>query len=422
MAKHFLSDNKWHHMLLASVCLVLLGFAAVPLRAQGYLNQIGAPTFTTAQPVELGFINLANGNLHQEIQLASFPQRGAGPYTAALVYDSRIWQVVSSSWQPTNVVNSQGGWRLMTSAATGSVSYTASIEQCNPEPPFHHYYDYYNFVWTAPDGTRHSFPGAETINDTSVGNQCGGDFPTSNAFADDATGYHIYITNFTSATVYAPDGTQVFPNVKDTNGNYFDSQDTLGRTPVTVTTSCNGNASQTCYDILNSQGGSSRFTVTTTSISVNTSFGQSGVTEYSGTFTVIQSIALPDGTSYTFSYDSGITAGHYGVLTGITLPTGGQITYGYSVFQDSFGTKNSWVSSRISGGGTWSYTPSIVTTCLPGTVNCQQSMTVTKPSTDNTVYTFTLNNGAWQSQAQFYTGAVLSANLIATSTSTWDFS
>jgi RHS repeat-associated protein len=45
-----------------------------------------------------------------------------------------------------------------------------------------------------------------------------------------------------------------------------------------------------------------------------------------------------------------------------------------------------------------------------------------KPSADNTVYTFTVDNGAWKSQVQSYTGAVSAANLVSTSASTWDFS
>ena len=51
--------------LLASVC-----------QAQTYLNSTGVPTFATTSKVENGFVNLGNGNLHLEIDLGSFPQRG----------------------------------------------------------------------------------------------------------------------------------------------------------------------------------------------------------------------------------------------------------------------------------------------------------------------------------------------------------
>jgi RHS repeat-associated protein len=420
--------SKGSAPLLAALALSVLTFWASPARAQSYLTQTGTPAFTTAQPVELGFINLGNGNLHLTIPLGSFPQRGARPFTTLLVYDSRIWQTAGATWQPTNA-GSQGGWRRITSTDTGGgVSNTTTIETCNSDPPLHHYYDYYGFTWTSPDGVVHNFPTVETIHDTSVGNMCGGSFPTSNGFADDATGYQMFVTNYTSATVYAPDGTQVYPaGMLDTNGNYFSWDangnliDTLGRTPVTYVANGAGCTASYCYNILNSQGSTSQVKVTTQTISVSTSFGQLGLTEYSGTITVIQSIQLPDNTTYQFSYDSGTAAGHYGELTGITLPTLGQITYGYTNFTDAFGTHNMWATSRVSGGGTWSYTPSVTTGCNPGALACQQ-VTVTKPSTDNVVYTFSLNDGAWKSQVQSYTGAALPANLVASSASTWDFS
>src|SRR5438445_13827421 len=75
--------------------------------AQDYEYQTGWPTFTTAIPVELGYLNVANGNLHLEVPLDSAQQRGGSVFVAKMVYDSRIWRIVSSGtsyvWQPTNV-------------------------------------------------------------------------------------------------------------------------------------------------------------------------------------------------------------------------------------------------------------------------------------------------------------------------------
>ncbi len=409
---------------IAIAALFLLWLAASTALAQDYVYGTGAPTFAISDPVEMGFVNVANGNVHLEIPITSAPQRGSLPFSAKLVYDSRIWKIVGGTWQPTNAA--QGGWRLMTSAAVGSVGNTVEFVQCDPEPPFHHYYDYYNFSWTAPDGTLHTFSSVETIRDTSVGNLCGGSFPSSDALADDSSGYHMYVTNYTSATVFAPDGTQVYPTVKDTNGNYFSADingnpiDTLGRTPLITTV----NANQTYYDILDSRNSSPRprITVTTTTISVNTNFGQSGITEYSGTITVIQSIALPDGTSYAFDYDSGTLPGNFGLLKTMTLPTGGQVNYSQTTYADSYANKNRWLSSRTSGGGTWPYAPAVISTCPPGGTGCQQKVTYTAASGDDLVHTFTLNDGAWRSQAQFYSGSVSTGTLLKTVTTDYDFS
>src|SRR5437764_1030259 len=53
-----------------------------------YLDRVGIPDFTVADPVESGFINLANGGLHLEIPMAQLAQRGKAPFSIKLVYDS----------------------------------------------------------------------------------------------------------------------------------------------------------------------------------------------------------------------------------------------------------------------------------------------------------------------------------------------
>ncbi len=409
--------------LIKMLPLFLLWLTGSTAFAQDYVYGTGAPTFTIADPVEMGFVNVANGNTHLEIPITSAPQRGSLPFSAKLVYDSRIWKIVAGTWQPTNAA--QGGWRLMTSAATGSVNYTATTEICNLDPPLKRETFYDNFTWTAPDGTQHTFFGILTDN-TGAGQACGPSAPNSDALADDSSGYHMYVTNYTTATVFAPDGTQVYPTVKDTNGNYFSADangnpiDTLGRTPLIKTVSGN----LTYYDLLDSRNSSPRprITVTTATINVNTNFGQSGITEYSGTITVIQSIALPDGTSYVFDYDSGTTPGNFGLLKTMTLPTGGQVSYSQTTYADSYANRNRWLASRTSEGGTWACTPVVITTCPLGGTGCQQKVTITAPSADDVVHTFTLNNGAWGAQAQHYAGYASTGTLLKTVATDYDFS
>jgi len=215
--------------------------------------------------------------------------------------------------------------------------------------------------------------------------------------------YHV-------ATVYAKDGTIVHnPNstfeMKDTNGNYYTRSsdgnlvDTVGRKPFTVST--NGNI--ITYTTTNSQGNSENYVVTTELVNYYPYFTQSGITDVQGSFTAIQSIGLPDGTSYQFGYDSGTNLGHYGVLTSMTLPTGGTVQYGYTNFTNSYGSQSRFLNSRTSGGGTWSYTPATgATGCQSGTTNCQ-SVTVTKPSTDVEFYLF--SNTWYNTQTTFKTGS-----------------
>ena len=219
--------------------------------------------------------------------------------------------------------------------------------------------------------------------------------------------YRTPESNFTTiSAIYAVDGSQVYPGFEDTNGNYFSSDvngnviDTLGRTPVKITTNCNGNSSQICYDVLNSQfngsTGTSRYTVTTESLAVHTAFGQSVVTEYSGNVTVLQKMQIPDGTTYQFSYDNGGT-GTYGELIGLTLPTLGSISYAYTTYSDMFHNRNRWLFTRTSGDGQWTYSPLLLTSYPSGYSFCQE-VTVFRPSGDQVQYNFSSNsgsNGSW---------------------------
>ena len=364
------SRQDWTIRLFVFACLLI---SCAPLRAQNYLENVGIPTFTTAIPVENGIIDAGSGNLHLEIPLGSFPQRGGRQYRVALVYDSAIWQPVNGSWQPTNVSTadgsapSWGGWRLVTSGDIGIVHPSSPQTNC-----------YGPFIWTAPDGTQHSF----SINTALPTNSCSmADTPTGNAFASDATGFHMYVSNYTHSIIKAPDGTKVYDDtsssaqrLEDSNGNYYyfsagTITDTVGRTP--VTTAVNG--STITYTLPNTQGTNSTFTATTSAITVSTTFGQTGTSEYSGSITAITKITLPDGTYYQFGYDSG-----FGLLNSVTLPTGAAIPYSFTTFTDAYNSKYRWVNTRNTPDGPWTFTSTVLVQCTSTTqYNCQQQFTVT---------------------------------------------
>lgn len=109
-----------------------------------------------------------------------------------------------------------GGWRFVTGAEPGTVTSTSTSFRCddmiNTET------NYGGFTWTDPYGNKHMF-NVTTHRDKT--NCDVGDTPTADGPAYDSSGYHMYLTNYTSAKVYAPDGSQVFPQVQDANGNYF---------------------------------------------------------------------------------------------------------------------------------------------------------------------------------------------------------
>src|SRR5713226_3806607 len=250
-----------------SVLVLSLGIVVMSANAQNYLQQVGSPTFATPSPVESGWANLANGNLHLDIPIASPPQRGSAKFSARLIYDSRIWTIVNNSWQPTNVPGSWGGWRFVTSVDSGSVTYATVAHACAGST---YYNTYSSFTWTEPDGTQHVFP-ITTQRDFGCGAT---NTASGTAFAQDSTALSRSVSNFTAAVVLDNRGTQVYPSVQDANGNFFSPDangnvvDALGRT--VVSKSVSGNL--VYLDVLNAQGQTSRFTVTTVSIPVITAF------------------------------------------------------------------------------------------------------------------------------------------------------
>lgn len=104
----------------------------------------------------------------------------------------------------------------------------------------------------------------------------------------------------------------------------------------------------------------------------------------------------------------------------MTVRTGGTVNYTWTNFSDGYGNINRWLKTR-KASGTWTYSPSVVTTCAPGTTGCQQQVSLTKPSGDQTWYTFTLNNGAWNVRKKFFNGNSGTGTLLKTITNDFDF-
>ncbi len=125
--------------LFALTILGLVG-AAVAWAQSSYMDEPGIPAFTTAFPVEHGFISLNNGNLHIEIPVATYPQRGnIKALHARLVYDSRFWSVgteqinQSQFWQrkiPRVGIPVGGNFRLITDGEAGNTTFSQSTHIC----------------------------------------------------------------------------------------------------------------------------------------------------------------------------------------------------------------------------------------------------------------------------------------------------
>jgi RHS repeat-associated protein len=422
--------RQYLRLVPAVAALFLVGVFAHTAVAQSYLTSTGSPSFATPQPVELGFVDASNGNLHLSIPLGSYPQRGTSqPQAITLEYDSSIWSAqvptFTAVWE---ISDQQPGWLL----GGWYYSYQASGNRPSNQPVQGCWEDE---SWADQGGTTHTFH----LNLNTVGGQgC----PTSgDAFATDSSGYHMYYSPLVGTNVYAPDGTLAYsdtrdPNgrviiAKDSNGNYMSSSngcsyDTLGRRLTSDGASCDG-----VITTLSTSQGTAQYSTTYATINVNTHFQQSGVQETSTTIRVIRSITLPDAanSTYYFTYDCDSSSGnaacgsysgqsaYYGVLTGITLPTGGRVNYNYTTFKDAYSNMSQWVSQRTSAGGTWTYTPKVLSNCGVTDVNCKQQTTVSTPTGEQTVYTYQLNNGAWPTSI---VQKDASGNTMSTVTDTWN--
>jgi RHS repeat-associated protein len=431
----------------AFVVLCAVGPFCSVLRAQNYLTSTGVTSFTVPYPAEMGTVDAASGNLHLEIPLGSFPQRKSSPLVPKLLYDSHIWTVPSDSVSPTWTTQGAlyglafGTWGFDEGGTIGIYSLArGGPNGCNDD-----------YMMWSNSGVQHYFniPGY-LIN----GDQCSGGV----AYAADSSGFQLTQTAWGSGLdaqvyIYAPDGTEVYgtnlyPNSiasKDSNGNYLGLTygnilppgidnpviDTLGRkivNPLGV-----GETTIT-LQLMNAEGGLSDYIVTTATIPLSTDFEQSGIAECNSsnncTAQVITSIALPDGTSYSFLYDcyeAGNSAcnspegqsGYYGTLTSMSLPSGATITYQYENYTDAIGNVSRWLTYKSSGNGLWSYFPNV-------TSSTTQQVVVDKPNNLQDVISFTLDNGAWPTQVQTYDlnytydGPLQS--LLSTVNNTWDFS
>lgn len=408
------------------------------LQAQSYLTSTGMSGFSVPEPAEMGMVDAASGNLHLEIPLGSFPQRGATALAPRIIYDSHIWTLptdgTSHVWTPTEFVYALpfGTWSFDEGGSQGV--WLGPINGCNTD-----------YVSWDQSGVQHWFNIAGTYN----GAQCSG----GTAYAADSSGFQLRQTAWGSGvtaqfSLYAPDGTEVYGSAldtagvasKDSNGNYLGLAtagslvfpgvwdpviDTVGRT--VVNTVQNGNP--TILAARNSQGTTSTYVINMDNVPVKTAFGQSGITECTTNCVVevITSINLPDGTSYSFQYDCDSSSGHsacnssagqsayYGTLTSMTMPTGGTVTYTYSNFNDALGSASRWLTSKYSYSGYWSYTPTV-------TGGASQNVTVVKPDYSQELVSFTVDQsgGAWPTQTLSYDTD--GATLLSTVKNTWDLS
>jgi hypothetical protein len=194
-------------LMMIAMGILVSTFATEVAWGQSYSSAGGSPTFAAPEPLELGFTDAANGNLHLEIPFGSFPQRPNGwPLDVKLVYDSGMEWVAACNgscvWTRNTYAGTYDyGWRFGTSVG-GSVWSALYCGRFSPH--------LCGYTFTDPIGTSRAFYFTATT--------C----PGPNTYAADSSGYLLQPcgdTRTESPRITAPDGTIVYQTPTDSNGN-----------------------------------------------------------------------------------------------------------------------------------------------------------------------------------------------------------
>lgn len=327
----------------------------------------GYPPYGSFAPGQFDTVNLFDLNYNFGIPLVSTPGRGMN-FNLSAVYNSINWINLGGAW---SVIGSYG-WML--DAPTGQVgySYRTSRSKCgfvDGLPEYTYITSYTNYTYTDPLGTVHAFNvnWYYTEDDCTGNDQYSG---TYTGYATDGSGYYADVSNPAPPTIISPAGIQVGnTGMTDTNGNYISSTQQSGETDWTdsaghVAAKVITSGSSTEYEYYDSSGTLRTTTVNFTNFNIKTAFDCPGITEFSGPATLPTSIDLPNGQSYTFTYEPTPNNPSYitGRLQEITLPTGGTIEWTYSGSNDgmncadgSIGNLTRTVNDGVNPPAAWLY-------------------------------------------------------------------
>lgn len=375
--------------------LLVVSIILLPCLADSQVT--GTPPLSTSSGGPFDSVDLANLDVHLTIPVFSRAGKGI-PFVYNLVYDSLVWSPKNSNGQQAWTPFSNWGWSPQTTAATGYLTNATQYKTCHDvqHRVVGHAIITTNWRYNDVGGTSHFFSG-QLVEVDDPGTDCPSQTDTFTRRAIDRSGYFLYASQIDSSTVTGPNGVNYTPPVNPTLGNQAASlaepngntisvsangtiTDTLGTTALTVS-----NTSPPADLVFTYTAPATAATVTVKYVqySIATNFQVSGTAEYcypNGCPSyLVDRILLPDGKQYVFTYEAtaGLPQKVTGRLASVTLPTGGNITYGYGTNVNSMMADGSPSTlTRTLGGGTWSYLRSI-----RDQIHTQQTQTsVTEPN------------------------------------------
>jgi RHS repeat-associated protein len=417
------------HSLRSLSMFTLLAFFA-PLTLAQAPPVTGTPSFGSFGGGP-DIIDLANLNAHIDIPVRHKAGRGTD-FTYDLSYDTFVWNPVPSGntkmWLPA----ANWGWRAITEAALGYVSYTTTgpVSSCNGMGQTTTYSD-----WTYHDafGVSHWFGAFGLTSSVTMGSASCNGTTGFNFTLGDGAGYTFNV-NGLNFTLFSRDGTNINPPVNigtgagsfaDRNGNVLSANtsgqffDTLSSTTPVLTVAGSGTpASPRTFKYTAPSGAQPAFTAQYMPFTVQTNFGCSGIIDYPATSNInlITEIDLPDGSKYTFSYEAtpGAPANVTGRLHTVTLPTGGTITYNYtggSTGNITCADGSAPGLTRITPDGTWTYARTAGSGAAYTTTITDPERDSLAPNGNQTIVQF---QGIYETQRQVYQGSSSSGTLLRT--------
>lgn len=396
-------------------CLAAVGYFAGAVFAQTTPDQEqGLKPYGAYSGGDIDTVSLTNGTLDVHIPFLSYPQRGGKlkfSYTLRYGYGSLGINAVCPPSFPCHYYVSGGpgspgmlqdqlisAFPVLTT--TGTVHYW---NVADPDGAVHNFGNTTGSIWRSLDAT-------------------GMQYNATSGVITDAAGT-TYDLQYNSSTGVGTD------LIEDSNGNEISMTqgtwtDSLGRVVPNligvVTTDYSGCvgplpvSSAVTWTVPGFNGGTETYKF----CNANTPFDftlteTSQQASRSGSLPQLQSVLLPNGTSWIFTYES-----TYGALASITEPTGGSISYTWTPVYQATCTKTGTypqpflleVTSRTvnandgAGGHTWTYTQG-------------SPVTVTDPLGNAVVHTITGLAGScsmYETQTQYYQGSSSSGTLLKT--------
>jgi hypothetical protein len=355
-------------LILRTLAVTVAILTVIPV-AKAQITEVSNTTATPIPGVGHDYIkmfdetvNPANGSLSVHIDIPLPKARGI-TLPASLEYNSNNIGHIGElpgyvpgfiSWLDDGpaALNQESGWSMPFPVLS---RYRA--EQVTTYPPYTRYVCDYStsYVFWGSNGQRHNLNLAYVPNDSGCQNQSPGlgsaasggddivraDGTPDNLTVSDADGTKYNFSLPTNGSNIGVD--YVFPNfVEDRNGNQIEGTvDSLGRTAIsggfgtsyyrypnaTNTLTVSGLSSP--YIVQWEPVASTGYTSSPTPVGPNNQYCN-GVPGAAGPRTGVQSITLPNGKTYQFTYDS-----THGLINKITYPTGAVVTYTWNLNPNS---------------------------------------------------------------------------------------